>query len=257
MQFKKTLIVLASLALISPMSQAVAQDDEKTDGLANVVLITAKDGQAKALEDAITAYHHYMADKPGAWRWQWYSITTGPDTGSYIARSGNHNYADFDVSHDWDDAAGAKFASDVQPHIASAIATITRTDDELGIWPESMEGYELISVTQWHVKQGKGQAFNEGLKKIDAILKAGSWPSYYAFVYPVSGGKGNQVTLVSPRKNFADMAPKDPEFMDVMNEAMGEEETAAFFAEWSTTYYQGQDSLLRYRAELSDYGDSE
>lgn len=257
MQIKKILIVLASLALISPVSQAVAQDDEKTDGLANVVLITAKDGHAKALEDAITAYHHYMADKPGAWRWQWYSITTGPNTGSYLARSGNHNYADFDATHDWDDAAGAKFESDVQPHIASAVSTITRTDDEIGIWPENMDDYELFSVTQWHVKQGKGREFNEGLKKIDAILKAGNWPSYYAFVYPVSGAKGNLVTIVSPRKNFADMAPKDPEFMDIIGEAMGEEEGGAFMSEFATTYFQGQNSLLRYRAELSDYGDSD
>jgi len=52
------------------MPQAVAQDEEENDGLANVVYITAKDGHEKALEDAITAYHHDMADKPGAWRYQ-------------------------------------------------------------------------------------------------------------------------------------------------------------------------------------------
>ena len=257
MQFKKILITLASLVLINGMSQAVAQDEEETDGLANVVHITAKDGHKKALEDGITAYHHYMADKPGAWRYQWYSITTGPDSGSYMARSGDHNYADFDATNDWDDAAGAKFASDVAPHIASAVVTITRTDDEMGMWPESMAGYNLFSVTQWHIKQGKGRQFNEGLKKIDAALKAGGWPNYYAFVYPVSGGKGNQISLVSPNKNFADMEPTDPKVIDIMNEAMGEEEAAAFFAEWSTTYYRGQNMLLRHRAELSDYGDSE
>jgi len=59
--------------------------------LARVVLITPKDGQAKALEEAITKYHHYMADKKGAWRYNWYSIVTGPDTGKYIARSRDHN----------------------------------------------------------------------------------------------------------------------------------------------------------------------
>jgi hypothetical protein len=255
MQFKKILITLTSLVLINFMSQAVAQDEEETDGLANVVHITAKEGHEKALEDGITAYHHYMADKPGAWRYQWYSITTGPDSGSYLARSGNHDYADFDATNDWDDAAGAKFASDVAPHIASAIATITRTDDELGIWPESMADYSLFSVTQWHIEQGKGRQFNEGLKKIDATLKAGNWANFYAFVRPVSGGNGNAVTLVSPRKNFADMAPKDPNFRAVMNEAMGEDETSEFLAEWSMTYEPGQNMLLRYRAELSDYGD--
>ena len=91
MQFKRTLIGLASIALIACTAQAVAQDEEETDGLANVVHITAKDGHNKALEEGITAYHHYMGDKKGAWRYQWYSIVTGPDSGTYIARSGNHN----------------------------------------------------------------------------------------------------------------------------------------------------------------------
>ena len=86
MQLKKVLTVLVLLALITCMPYAVAQDEEKNDGLAQVVLITAKDGHEKALEEAITNYHHYMADKKGAWRYNWYSITTGPDTGKYIAR---------------------------------------------------------------------------------------------------------------------------------------------------------------------------
>ena len=256
MQFKKMLPVLVTLALIINMSYAVAQDEEKSDGLARVVLITAKDGQEKALEAAITKYHHYMGDKKGAWRYNWYSIVTGPDTGKYIARSGGHNWADFDAEHDWDEAAGAKFMSDVQPHIADADIMITKTDDELGIWPESMEGYQYYSVTKWHIKSGKGNAFNGGLKKINAILNEGDWPNYYAFTSAVSGGKGNTMTLVSPRKNFADMAAKEPSFYDVMNKAMGEDETKAFLAEWNTTFMSGQNQLLKHRPKLSDYANN-
>jgi len=258
MQFKNILIVLASLALINCMPQAVAQDEEKNDGLARIVHITAKDGHRQALEKAITEYHHYMADKPGAMRYQWFSIMTGPDSGDYLARSGEHNWADFDASHDWEEAAGAKFAADVQPHIADAKITLLQSNDELGIWPESMEGYQYFSLTTWHIKQGKRRAFNDGLKKVDAALKAGNWSNFYAFSRTVSGGKGNTITLVNPQKSYADMAPKEPTFIDVMNEAMGgEEESAAFLADWSTTYYQGQNRLVKYRAELSDYGDGE
>ena len=255
MQFKKILIMVAALTLINGMSPAVAQDDDKNDGLAQVVLITAKDGQEKALEEAITAYHHYMADKKGAWRYKWYSIVTGPDTGKYIARSGDHNWEDFDAEHDWDEEAGARFVSEVQPHIADADFMITRTDDEVGMWPESMDGYKYFSITNWYVKAGQSKKFNDGLKKIDKALNDGGFPSYYAFTHPVSGGKGNQVTLVSPRKSFADMAPKEPKFIDVMSEALGEEETGAFLADWSLSYKVGNNYLLKYRPKLSDYGD--
>jgi len=237
------------------MSHAVAQDEEKNDGLARVVMITAEDGHEKALEDAITAYHHYMGGKDGAWHYQWYSIETGPNTGKYIARTGNLNWEDFDAEHDWDEEAGARFVSDVQPHIAEAIVTITRTDDELGMWPDSMEGYNYFSVTNWYVKPGQNRAYNDGMEKVNTLLKEGGWPNYYAFTYPVSGGKNNQVTLVSPRKNFADMAPKEPKFYDILTKAMGEEEAKAFLAEWSLTYTSGQNQLLSYRPKLSNYGD--
>lgn len=255
MHFKKILIMVSTLAMLGSMSIAVAQDEEKNDGLARVALITAKDGHSKALEEAIVKYHHFMGDKEGAFRYQWYSIVTGEDTGKYIARSGGHNWADFDAEHDWDEEAGAKFAELVQPHIANAVVTITKNDDEVGIWPESLEGYEYFSVSRWHIKSGQYAAFNEGLKKIDEILKSGDFPGYYSFINTVSGGSGNTVMVVSPRKNFADMAPKEPSFMEIMGKAMGEEETKAFMAEWAATYKSGQNMLLRHMAEQSDYGD--
>ena len=255
MHFKKILIMVTTLAMLGSMSIAVAQDEEKNDGLARVALITAKDGHGKALEEAIVKYHHFMGKKEGAFRYQWYSIETGQDSGKYIARSGGHNWADFDAEHDWDEEAGAKFAELVQPHIANAVVTITKNDDELGIWPDSLEGYEYYSATRWHINPGHYDAFSEGLKKIDGILKAGGFPGYYTFIDTVSGGDGNSVMLVSPRKNFADMAPKEPTFMEIMGKAMGEEETKAFMADWGTTYKSGQNMLLRHMAEQSDYGD--
>lgn len=255
MHFKRILIMMVALTLFCGMSIAIAQDEEENDGLARVALITAKEGHNKALEEAIVKYHHYMGKKKGAFRYQWFSILTGQDTGKYIARSGSHNWADFDAKHDWDEEAAAKFASLVQPHIASAVVTITRTDKELGMWPEDMEDYEYFSVTRWHIKAGQGAAFSEGMKKVDATLKAGGFPTYYSFIDTVSGGHGNTTTLVIPRKSFADMAPKEPSFMEIMNKAMGEDETKAFMADWGNTYKSGDNMLLRHMAEQSDYGD--
>ena len=88
------------------------------------------------------------------------------------------------------------------------------------------------------------------------MLKTNGWPAYYRFSDIVSGGRGNTKTLVSPRKSFADMAPKEPSFMEVMNKVMGEEDTKAFLADWAATYKSGDNMLLRYMAEQSDYGDS-
>ena len=254
MQIKKILTLITSLFLLVSVSSVIAQDSEENDGLAQVVRITAKAGHEKALEEAITNYHHYMGDKKGAFRFQWYSIITGPDTGSYIARSGSHNWEDFDAKNDWQEAASDKFAADVQPHIASVVAMVTRTDQDLSSWPDSMEGYKYILLNNWQIKQGQANAFNEGLKKIHETLQSGGWPNYYAFVRTVSGGHGNPILLVSPRKSYADMAPKEPKFIDVLNKAMGEEEAKTFLAEWSQTYKAGGYYTLQYLPKLSDYG---
>jgi hypothetical protein len=255
MILKKALALVALFALVFGASPAVAADENENDRLAHVALITAKPGHEQDLEKAITAYHRYMADKEGAWRYNWYSIVTGPDSGKYIARSGNHNWVDFDAVHDWQGVASEKFNEEVAPHIQNVVFSIHQTDKELGIWPESMEGYEYFSVTEWRIKHDQGPSFKEGLKKINKTLNEHGFPVYYMFSYPVSGGKGNSITLVSPRKNFADMAPKEPSFIDIMNKAMGEEEARAFLAEWSQTYKPGQNQLLKFRKALSDYGD--
>lgn len=253
MHLKKLLLLLVVTMLMAGMSPAMAE--EENDGLARVILITAKEGHRQELEDAITKYHHYMADKQGAWRYSWFSIITGPNAGKYIARSGDHNWADFDAEHDWDEEAGKTFREDVAPHIDNMVPWITKTNDEVGIWPDSMEGYQYFSVTEWHILTGKGREFNEGLKKVDGILNEGGFPGFYAFSSAVSGGHGNSVSIVSPRKNFADMAPKEPAFMDIMNKAMGEEAAQSFMDDWGKTFKRGQNQLLRYRPKLSDYGD--
>lgn len=255
MFFRKTITAISALALLFCMSLAVAQDAEKNEGIARVVFITAKDGEGKALEKAITEYHHYMATKPGSLRYQWFSILTGEHTGKYVARTGDHNWADFDAKHDWDDEAAAKFASLVQPHIANIVVNYTRNNTDVGMWPESMEGYEYFTVSRWYIQPGQSDAFYEGLKKVDATLKAGGFPGHYAFLNTVSGGHGNMITLVTPRKNFADMAAREPSFMDIMKKAMGEDEAKAFVADWGSTYKSGENYLLHHLAEQSDYGD--
>ncbi len=257
MQINKALIAILAIAIYMVALPVTAQDKQEDDGIAQVAHITARDGQAKALEEAITDYHHYMGDKKGAWHWNWYEVMTGPDTGTYIARSGSHNWEDLDAADmetDWGKAAAAKFAKEVQPHIADLDVSITRTEMDLGMWPESMDGYKYFQITRWYVRPGSQSEFYQGLKKIDGILKKSGWKNHYAFVYVVSGGHGNEVLLVSPHKNFADMAPKEPNFMTVMNQAMGEDEAKAFFAKWGQTFKSGDDWMLRYRPDLSDYG---
>jgi hypothetical protein len=246
------LVVLSVLLGIFWLMPVQAQEN---DGVATVVTITAKSGHEKELVEAITNYHHWVAKHDGHFEYNWYEIETGPDTGKYIARSGDHNWSDFDAEYDWQDEAGENFAANVAPHIEGATRVITVEMDDFSHWPESFEGYTHFQVEDWYIKNGQYGNFRQGLKKISDTLKAGNFPGYWGFVSVASGGHGNQVTLVTANKGWSDMAEKDPSFFDIMSEALGgPEEFQAFMGDWGATFKTGRSQMVSLMPEASDYG---
>ncbi len=245
------LILLLGLMPFIPVQAA----DEENEGIAQVVLITPKAGHEQSLVEAITDYHHWISSKAGHWEYQWYEILTGPDTGKYIARSGSHNWSDFDAEHDWDEEAGQQFETNVAPHIEGVESSVTKNLDDLGNWPEDITDYTHYHVEQWHVQNGQYGAFRRGLKKIVDTLKASNFQNHWGFVSVESGGYGNQMTLVSPNKGWADMTDTDPSFFDSMSKELGgEEEFGKFMSDWGATFKVGRNQMVRYMPEASDYG---
>lgn len=244
------LTLLVSLFLVMP----VQAEDEENDGIAELFLITAKSGHEQALIKAITDYHHWIAGKEGHFEYSWHEIMTGPDTGKYIARSGGHNWSDFDTEYDWDEEASQMFVANVAPHIDGSQRSMTAAMDEFSHWPENFEGYTHFQVEDWYVKSGQYGNFRKGLKKITDALKSANYGSYFSFVSLESGGRGNQISLVSPQKGWSGMKGSDPSFLEIMTETMGgEEEFNSFMSEWGATFKIGQNRMVRYMPGASDY----
>jgi hypothetical protein len=133
---------------------------------------------------------------------------------------------------------------------------MTTAMDEVSHWPESMEGYTHFHVEHWHVKGGMYGKFRRHLKKIVDTLKASDYPGYFAFYDVTSGGRGGEISLVTPNKGWAGMSEKSPSFFDIMSKELGGEEALdAFMAEFGSTFVTGQNMMLRYMPEASNYGD--
>jgi hypothetical protein len=244
------LTLMVSLFLIMP-AQA---EDEENDNIAERILITPTAGHGPELIKAITEFHHWVAGKEGHFEYTWYEILTGPDTGNYFARSGNHNWSDFDAEYDWQEEADHMFQANVAPHIESTQRSMEESLDEFSHWPEDFEGYTHFSVESWYVKGGQYGNFRKGLKKITDTLKAASYGSYFAFVSVESGGHGNQIILVSPKKGWSGMQGSDPSFLEIMIDTLGgEEEFNNFMSEWGGTFKVGQNQMVRYMPGASDY----
>ena len=247
--FRTTLILLFTLCWMMP---AQAQDG---DNAAMLAMITPKEGHNEALIKAITDYHKWVANFDGHMEFNWYEILTGPDTGKYVARTGGHNWADFDKEYDWQKKAGEVFKTNVQPHIDDIQMSMTTEMDEMSYWPENWEGYTHFHVQDWYVANGRYGEFRQGLKKIVDALKAGGFPNHFGFHSVASGGYAGQITLVSANKGWADYAESEPSFYDIMSQELGSEEAfTQFMKDWGDTFKQGRNHTVKLMPEASDYG---
>jgi hypothetical protein len=252
---KKLNLLLCCLAItVLGMLPAQAQEADN-EGIAREVHITPKEGHDEALIKAITEYHLWVAKFEGHHEYQWYKILTGPDTGNYIARTPNHNWADFDAEHEWQKEAGEVFDNNVAPHIQNMEIRMTKEMREFNHWPESFDGYTHFQVENWYIHNGQNGKFRRGLKKIVDTLKAADYPYYWGFFSIQSGAQGNQVQIVGAHKGWSDMSETDPSFYDVMSAELGGQEAFdAFMSEWSATFKTGSNQMVRYMPGASDYG---
>jgi len=255
MRFTMRIMTCLLLATALWLNTALAQD-EQNEGVARVVLITPKAGQSQALLKAITDYHKWIAQFEGHHRYQWYEVLTGPDTGKYIARTGNHDWADFDASYDWQSQADENFGNNVMPLVEDIDIWFTTEMRDLSHWPDDMAGYTHFQVESWYVKSGQYGAFRRGLKKIVDTLKAGNFPGHWGVMSVTSGGYGNEMQLVMANRGWADMAEPDPSFFEVMSTALGGPEAFdAFMSDWGATFKSGPTRMVKYLPEASDYGE--
>lgn len=246
------------LVLLSAMCwMATAQAQEaQSEGIARLAMITPKEGHDESLIKAITDYHKWVANFEGHHRYQWYEVLTGPDTGKYIARTGDHDWADFDAEYAWQEEAGEVFRRNIMPHIQDVDVWYTEDMRELSHWPESFEGYTHFQVEDWYVKSGQYGKFRRGLKRIVDILKEGNFAAYWGFYSVPSGGHGGQIQLVTANRGWSGMSEPDPTFFDIVSKALGGAEAFdEFMADWGSTFKSGENRMVERMPEASDYGD--
>ena len=252
MQSLSRIVGLCALLCLAWAAPLAAGENE---GIATVVRIVPKPGHEETLVRSITDYHHWMAHFEGHMEYTWYEVLTGPDTGAYIARSGNHNWADFDAEYDWQKEADEVFARNVAPNIDHAQRMMTSNLDDVSHWPESFDGYTHYQLEQWQVNNGQYGKFMRGLKKIVDALKANGSKDHWGFISVVSGGNSNQIELITPLKGWAGMSEEEPTFLDIMTRVLGGADAMdAFMMDWGSTFQIGQKFTIRYLPEASDYG---
>jgi hypothetical protein len=248
--------LLLTITFLALFWLAPLQAEDENEGVGVLLKITPKAGHDEALLKGITDYHHWVAQFDGHMKFNWWKITTGPDTGKYYAYSGDHNWADFDAEYDWEEKSNEMIAANVLPHIENMQRSMHVDMDKVSYWPEDWTGYTHLQAEAWYIKNGQFGAFNKGLKRVVDALKAGGFPHHFGFSRVASGGHGNQVDLLSPVQGWGGMSDKKPTFYDIMVEELGSEEAFnTFMAEWGETFKPGHNEMLEFMPKASDYGE--
>jgi len=241
--------IVLGLAFGGPLRAQASGND-----IAEFIRITPKPGHEAMLIQAVTEYHHWVANFEGHREYVWYEVLTGPNTGSYVARSGGHNWSDFDARHDWQDKADEVFRTNVAPHIERVERFMTQEMPDLTFLPENRQSFTHYQLESWYVVNGQNGKFRRGLKRIVDTLKANNFVTHFSFVSVLSGGTGDELMFVRPNKGWADMVEDNPTFQDIMTREFGGVEAfEAFMADWGSTFRIGPSGMLEKMPGASEY----
>ena len=135
------------------------------NNLARIYFIEAKSGVRAGLETALKQHTEWRKEQGDPWTWSVMQVVNGENLGSYVIRSGEHTWADFDA---YDAGFGPKadvhFNATVASLVESASSALTSIDTTNVNWHPNNDAVNLISVTTFHLKPGKGPAFTQAVK---------------------------------------------------------------------------------------------
>jgi len=194
-------------------------------------------------------WHRKMADP---WTWTIWEVTTGPDSGSYLVTTPNHQWQDFDT---WNakmaEGDGADAALNTVPAVASAETSYWALMPDHSLGGATGDVPPMATLSIYYLKPGAGPKFTRAVRKMTDALKKGNWAgSRYTYVL-ANGGEVPAYALFIPRKNMADMQLPDPSLPSVVEKELGREEADRVWADMWDSVSRITSEMLVHRADLS------
>ena len=244
--------ICAAAVLTFSSGLALAQEaaEKPPESLAWEYFVSPAPGQGMKLEAAMKQHYvlHMKAKDP--WRRNVWEVTTGDHVGSYIIRTGNHTWADFDheiqFSGDRED-----LAANVFPHIASVSSVIVEWDVDVSRWPEDLPMPKMVDVTVYHLKPGAWRKFYMAIKKVNEAIGEKKLPLHYGWEWTVSGGHGTEIALVIPHDTWADFKGPGASLWKAVEEVYGETEADMLRDLLSKCTESTENFVASYRADVS------
>ncbi len=240
---------LAVLMLLVVASPVVAQSDDGT--IARVAFWRAKPGMTEEMEQGAKKHMEWHRKQNDPWSWYVWEIVSGDDYGMYGGGTFGHRWEDFDNSPVSSEEDKADADRNIFPYMDSVVIRYySRLPDVSRPTPGDAPS-TMSSVITFRLRFGKDAEFNRLIGKFHEAIGKTKWPVNYEWYQLVNGGKGPTYVLVLPRANWADFAPQEQSFEQMLEEAYGQRETKSLLDAWAEAVKGIESSIASSRPDLS------
>jgi hypothetical protein len=245
--------VVASVAgaIVVLVSVSVSAQTPPAESVTEVIRQKARPGTLAQYEAARKKHMTWHKAQNDSWAWDVFEITTGPDTGTYVIASGNHQWKEME---EWDAKMGEADTADSRAAMGAFIDGSQRAYwtqlNSISRLPPQGERMPLLTVTYYRVKPGGDAAVRAAIVKLNAALDAGKFPLRSVWYSLTSGGVGPTYAVVVPRSGLGDMAPT-PTLLAVLEQQMGKADADALVKAFFDNVVSVSSEMLQRRLDLS------
>jgi hypothetical protein len=236
--------VLSVLAALFFMVPAVSMAQDSPPPLAEMWIVTPKDGHGSEFYEALTEHMKFRSEHGDPRQWQSYRPLLGDELNRLAIRYCCFNWADQDEYKAWGQEA-AEVNEHFEEHVAPHAAKWEHYFEEMGWanshWKEEDGPYTLFAVTEFNIKPGHGADFDAARDKMSQIALNQGWASNHVWLWGTTIGGKAQESIIIPHKNFASMARDEDSFLRFLSKHMGEDAASGLLkqfseASWSTNF---------------------
>jgi hypothetical protein len=221
------------------------------DSVTELLRQKARPGTVQDYEAARKKHMAWHKAQNDPWVWEVFEVMTGPDTGSYVIASGDHQWKEMEA---WVAKMADADAADSQASMGQYIASTQREYwtqlNAISRMPAADKQYPLITVTTFHVKPGSDTAVRAAIAKVNAALDAGKYPLPTVWNVLTNGGPSPTYAVVVPRTGLGEMAPA-PALLEVLEKQLGKVAADALVKSFYDNVVSSNTELLRLRTDLS------
>ena len=246
-------LVLAVLIAMSPLAAVAQQQADKN--VASIWTMWPKAGHEAEFEQALAAHAAWRKQAGEGFQWRVYQAIVGDDLNHYVVYTGNHAWAEFDGNDKWeqDKKASETFNKNVGPYLDRITHHFTEDDNDLSYWP-SDASYPMVEVSDLRFMPGQYANFRKYVGAARSSAMAQKWSGNWS-IASITGGQ-NDIVLVLPLRNYADMAGPKPSIMEMMAKQMGGKDKAgATMTGIQSALAGGDTTVYKLRPDLSTPAD--